>query len=96
MIPSTSPSGATGRVQASHDADAPEDAHDQAVSERRSIERVGQPGSIVKIYPNTRPEVVERGRKLAADPAYPSIDIIWHISAEIVGSLDLAHDPSWS
>jgi hypothetical protein len=37
-----------------------------------------------------RPEIVERGRRLAADPAYPSLDIIRHISVRIVRSLGLA------
>ena len=41
-----------------------------------------------------RPEVVERARALAADPAYPSDDIIRRISAVIVNSPDLSEDAS--
>ncbi len=44
--------------------------------------------------PEIRPEVVERARALAADPAYPSDDIIRHIGATIVNSPDLSEDLS--
>jgi hypothetical protein len=44
--------------------------------------------------PEIRPEVVERARALAADPAYPSDGIIKQISAAIVNSPDLSEDRS--
>ena len=44
--------------------------------------------------PEIRPEVVERARALAADPAYPSDSIISKISAKIVNSPDLTQDHS--
>jgi hypothetical protein len=39
-----------------------------------------------------RPEVVERGRVLAADPAYPSVDIIRRVAELIVRSPDLTDE----
>jgi hypothetical protein len=44
--------------------------------------------------PEIRPEVVERARALAADPAYPSDRIINQVSAAIVNSPDLTQDNS--
>lgn len=40
--------------------------------------------------PEIRPEVVERGRALAADPSYPSPDILKHVSAVILKTPDLS------
>ena len=39
--------------------------------------------------PEIRPAVVDRGRALAADPAYPSAEIIKHVSQRILNSPDL-------
>lgn len=39
--------------------------------------------------PEIRPEVVERARGLADDPNYPSIDVLRHVSAVILGTPDL-------
>lgn len=50
--------------------------------------------SSLQQVPEIRPEVVERARALAADPAYPSADIIRKISADIVNSPDLSEEPS--
>jgi len=44
--------------------------------------------------PEIRPEVVERAKALAADPAYPSDSIVRRISAAIVNSPDLSEDLS--
>jgi len=40
-----------------------------------------------------RPEVIERGHALAADPAYPSREIIRRVSEIILRSPDLADEP---
>ena len=42
--------------------------------------------------PEVRPEMVERGRALAADPSYPSADIIRQVSQRILNSPDLTAD----
>jgi hypothetical protein len=44
--------------------------------------------------PEIRPEVVARARALAADPAYPSDEIIRSVSSVIVNSPDLSDDNS--
>lgn len=44
--------------------------------------------------PEIRPEVVERARALAADPSYPSADIIKRVGEQILGSPDLSEDQS--
>ncbi|MBL9202605.1 MAG: hypothetical protein JNL39_18985 [Opitutaceae bacterium] len=40
--------------------------------------------------PEVRPEVVERARALAADPDYPSIEIVQRIAEQILGAPDLS------
>jgi hypothetical protein len=57
---------------------------DKAAALRTSLQQV----------PEIRPEVVERARALAADPAYPSAGIIRQISQAIVNSPDLSEDQS--
>jgi hypothetical protein len=44
--------------------------------------------------PEIRPEVVERGRALAADSSYPSPEIIRQVSAAILRSPDFSEDQS--
>lgn len=43
-------------------------------------------------HPEIRPEVVERGRALAADPAYPSAEILRRVSENIINSPDFSED----
>ena len=44
--------------------------------------------------PEIRPEVVERGRALAADPNYPSFEIMGDVARQILSSPDLSEDES--
>lgn len=44
--------------------------------------------------PEIRPEVVARGRELAADPAYPSREILTRIGRAILAAPDLTEDAS--
>jgi hypothetical protein len=44
--------------------------------------------------PEIRPEVVARARELAADPSYPSTDIMKSVALQIVDSPDLSEDES--
>lgn len=44
--------------------------------------------------PEIRPEMVARGRELAADPNYPSSDIISSLASKILQAPDLSEDPS--
>ena len=62
---------------------------DQVHIDKAAVLRAG-----LQQVPEIRPEVVERARALAADPAYPSDSIIKQISAAIVHSPDLSEEPS--
>jgi len=95
MIHSASSSSASARNDASAAAasastgralPAPQDQiHiDKSASLRAALQQV----------PEIRPEVVERAKALAADPAYPSDSIVRRISAAIVNSPDLSEDLS--
>ena len=44
--------------------------------------------------PEVRPEVVARGRLLAADPNYPPASVISHIAGLVLNSPDLSEDQS--
>ena len=44
--------------------------------------------------PEIRPEVVARGRELAADPAYPPTPVITHVARRILAAPDLSNDES--
>jgi hypothetical protein len=44
--------------------------------------------------PEIRPEAVERAKVLAADPNYPSKEVLKHVGAMILNSADLSEDES--
>lgn len=44
--------------------------------------------------PEVRPEVVERAQALAADPNYPSREVLKHVGAMILNTPDLSEDES--
>jgi len=44
--------------------------------------------------PEVRPEMVARGRLLAADPNYPPAGVISHIAGLVLNSPDLSEDQS--
>ena len=90
MIQSTSPSDAAGRAKALQALETQASVRSPVKSDRLSTTGIDHLRAALKAQPEVRPEVVARGRQLAADPAYPSADIIRHISAQIVGSPDLA------
>jgi hypothetical protein len=97
MIQSTSLSDAAGRAQALQPVVAsPAGVHTPAKTDSLSTNGIDQLHAALKSSPEIRPEVVARGRALAADPSYPSFQIIQHISAQIVNSPDLSIDPSGS
>jgi len=59
-----------------------------------SLDQAGTLSSALSGEPEVRPDVVERGRALAADPNYPSMSIIGQVASQIVNSPDLSEDPS--
>ena len=66
----------------------------QAPTDQIHIDKAAVLRASLQQVPEIRPEVVERARALAADPAYPSDSIISKISAKIVNSPDLTQDHS--
>jgi hypothetical protein len=97
MIQSTSLSDAAGRAQALQLTVAKQaGVHAPVQSDRLSTTGIDQLHAALKSFPEIRPEVVARGRALAADPSYPSAHIIQHIAAQIVNSSDLSIDPAGS
>ena len=50
-------------------------------TERLSVQSTGTVRDIFASTPEIRPEVVERGRELRADPGYPSQEIVERIAA---------------
>jgi len=86
--PSFDPRTEAVKAAASGPAAKPaQSASDQIHIDKASILRAG-----LQQVPEIRPEVVERARALAADPAYPADSIINKISAAIVYSPDLSEE----
>lgn len=76
-------------------AAAPSNGRSQAVRpDRISTEHAAFLKSELDRQPEVRPEVVERARALAADPNYPSTEIVRHVAQQILASPDLSEDQS--
>jgi len=69
---------------------APNSTGDQR--DRLSIAAAEQLQTALANQPEVRPEVVARGRALAADPDYPSAAIIRSVAAVIISSPDLSEE----
>lgn len=50
--------------------------------------------SALERHPEIRPDVVERGRELAADPSYPPPEVVRRIGEIILSAPDLSEDQS--
>lgn len=48
----------------------------------------------LRAVPEVRPEVVARGLALAADPAYPSTEVLRRVGRTLLRSADLTQDES--
>lgn len=57
-------------------ATAPEQQSEEAVTDSVMTDQNQQLMGALRNQPDVRPEVVERGKSLAADPDYPSTDIV--------------------
>jgi hypothetical protein len=94
MINSTSSSDRTSRAE-SVEITRPKvvirnpDNTDQFSAENSAALRVA-----LNRTPEIRPEVVERGRALAADPSYPSAEILRQVGQAIIKSPDFSEDAS--
>lgn len=91
MINSTSPSDRVLRPDGPvlHNNGA---ANRGAGSDRYSPENTAALRTALSQQPAIRPEVVARARALAADPSYPSPEILRHVGQVILKSPDLTVD----
>ena len=60
-------------------------------ADRFSPEQSAALKAALQNQPAVRPEVVARGRALAADPAWPSMDILRQVGRVIVATPDLSN-----
>ena len=94
MINSTSPSDRTPRAD-SIQTTRPKvvvrnpDGGDQFTAENSTALRIA-----LSRIPEIRPEMVARGRALAADPTYPSPEILRRVGEAIANSPDISEDQS--
>lgn len=63
-------------------------------ADQLSLDKIELLRSALAAQPAIRLEVVERGRQLAADPAWPTHDIMRRVSEMILQSPDLTEDVS--
>jgi len=95
MIDSTSPSDRAARASATTaDLQKPAAARIQPAFDSLSTDKTTQLQDALQQVPEIRPEVVARGKALAADPGYPSASIIASVAGMIVNSPDLSEDES--
>ncbi len=92
MIPSSSRLDPTIQAQALAAADRAAPPKAATPAEHLSRPGVEALRTALQSQPEVRPEVVARGRALAADPAYPSSAILQDISRRILQSPDPAED----
>ncbi len=93
MINSTSPSDRTPRAEPVVQAQ-PKDHVRGLEADRFAAKHSETLRAALAAQPEVRPEVVARGKALAADPNYPSTDILRSVAGLIVGSPDLSDDVS--
>ena len=94
MISSASSPDRTPRPELVSAADAAKPRAVAPPSDRVSTERAKFLRAELERQPEIRPEVVERGRRLAADQAYPSAEIVRRVAAQILAAPDLTEEPS--
>jgi hypothetical protein len=93
MINSTSSSDRTSRTDAVTPGPQKTAGHG-IIADNFSAEQSAALREALARQPDIRPEVVARGRALAADPSYPSPEILRKVSAAILSAPDLTEDVS--
>lgn len=94
MINSTSPSDRTAHTNPLAAA-SPQAGRPHTIQpDRLAIDRLPQLRQALMEQPEIRPEVVERGRQLAADPSYPSTQILRQVGTMLLAAPDLSEDNS--
>lgn len=90
MITSTSSADRTPRPEQLAPVAKPVVSPESARADRISTEQAEFLRAALARQPEVRPEVVARGRELAADPSYPSLDVLRHVAGQILASPDLS------
>jgi hypothetical protein len=93
MINSTSSSDRTPRAE-SVEVTRPKVVIRDTANDRFSAENSAALRVALTRHPEIRPEVVERGRALAADANYPSAEILRQVGESIMNSPDFSEDQS--
>jgi hypothetical protein len=94
MISSTSSSDSAARAGQALTA-GPMTARPRALrTDQVSTESAAKLREELASQPEIRPEVLERAKALAADPSYPSAEVIRRVGEMILGSPDLSEDES--
>jgi hypothetical protein len=95
MINSTSSSGGTVGTDAAFLSSAKPSVNSLPKGQDRlSLSQADGLRQALAAQPEVRPEMVEKGRALAADPSYPSAAIIQRIAQGIMAAPDLSEDQS--
>jgi hypothetical protein len=94
MISSMSSPDGAGRTNSVTASGQPVARPPSALPDQISTESAAFLKTALKNQPEVRPEVVDRARALAADPAYPSTEVIKHIAGKILAAPDLSEDES--
>lgn len=94
MINSTSPSDRTAHPNSLAATSPQAGRQTQIRPDRLAIDRLPQLRQALMQQPEVRPEVVERGRQLAADSSYPSPAILRQIGSMLLAAPDLSEDNS--
>jgi hypothetical protein len=93
MIHSTSPSDRTARTDAVSLVPQKPVVRGPG-ADRFSAEQSATLRAALAAQPEIRPEVVARGKELAADPSYPSKEILRQVGQTLLASPDLTEDQS--
>lgn len=92
MITSTSSADRTPRPEQLAPVVKPAARPDAGRMDRISTEQAEFLRGALERQPEIRPEVVARGRELAADPSYPSLDVLRQVAAQILAAPDLSEN----
>ena len=92
MIQSTSHNDGAAQARAQAAAAAAAPLRPASPRDRISTHGADRLHALLRAEPEVRPGMVERGRALAADSAYPSPEIVRGIAAQLLASPDPADD----
>lgn len=92
MINPTSSSDRSAQSNAAESAAARANRQSAPRPDKLALESMPQLRKALLAQPEIRPEVVERGRILAADDSYPSKAILRQVGSMLIASPDLSED----